>query len=92
MQGLEYSEDRLSSQCDAIRFLTYKLSAIRDDLSDQPESTVVLKSQTSFFEMRQGVQLFSTQEIKRELAAMRLLGSCKSYKINITAEIEGKLF
>jgi len=91
VQGLEYSEERLLTQCDAIKFLTYKLSVTNDDLTDPP-LVGDLRSQTHFYEMREGVQHFTTEHLKMKLGVMGLLRPCKTYNLNVTAEIEGNFF
>ncbi len=51
-----------------------------------------LRSQTSFYEMREGLQQFTTEDLRIELGIMGLLRPCKTYNLNVTAEIEGDFF
>ena len=50
----------------------------------------ILKARASFFELESGVQRFEAEDISRELTVLGILGTCKSYEFNITAEVEGK--
>ena len=88
MQGIEYTEEKIKS-CKSIQSISYKMSARREDMLDEKLDEGLLKKQTFFYEMKDGRQIFSSEDIEREIIAMQMIGTCKSYQINITSEIKG---
>lgn len=86
--GIQYSHDGLAA-CNSIKYITYKM-AVKESSAETAFETV-LKPKASFFEIesRKGVQTFSVEDISREIVALAILGTCKAYQINITAEVEG---
>ena len=88
MQGIEYTEEKIKS-CKSIQSISYKMSARREDMLDEKLAEGLLKKQTFFYEMKDGRQIFSSEDFEREIIALQMIGTCKSYQINITAEIKG---
>ena len=84
--GIQYSHSSLS-ECKSFEHITYRLSVITES-GETKEA--LLKARASFFELDSGLQRFKAEDIFQELTALRILEACKSYKINITALVEGK--
>ena len=84
--GIEYSHDKLHG-CKSVQYVTYKMSVVTDN-GDTHSATLMPKA--SFFELKDGVQRFEAGDISRELTVLGILGICKSYEFNISAEVEGK--
>ena len=84
--GIQYSHDNLN-ECKSVQYITYKMSVVTES-GDTKEA--ILKARASFFELESGVQRFKAEDISRELTVLGILGTCKSYEFNITAEVEGK--
>ena len=94
LQGIEYTEEQIKL-CEASKSVSYKIFARRDnkgDVEELAQAEGLLKKETLYYEMKDGRQIFSIEDIEREIIAMQLIGTCKSYLINIAAEIKGKLY
>jgi hypothetical protein len=92
--GIEFTEDGLSN-CNSVNYITYKISVRFNAAESRNESQTVvegiLKKRAPYYEIAEtkGVQTFTIENILQEIVTLGMLGSCKSYVINITAEIEG---
>jgi hypothetical protein len=91
---IKYTEEGLSD-CNSVNYITYKIAVRFNAAESANESQTVvegiLKKRAPYYEIAEtkGVQTFTIENILQEIVTLGMLGSCKSYVINITAEIEG---
>ena len=92
-EGIEYTEEGLSN-CNSVNYISYKISVTFNEESENGSRTVkegVLKKQVSYFEIENKKHAFTIKDIRQEIITLGMLENCKSYEINITAEIEGNI-